>query len=77
MWPVGGIALRMLLNDFPHWRLVYCYFARWPKLGVWEQLIGKLRDRVRAQSGKKRRPSWRAASFGAATMPDSASRSSQ
>ena len=57
----SGCAWRQLPHEFPHWRLVYYYFAKWQEQGVWQQLNDALRDRVREASGKKkpqrRRPS--------------------
>ena len=62
----SGCAWRDLPHDFPHWRLVYYYFSKWHRLGVWEQINAALRDRVRLASGKKKpqrlRPSTRKAS---------------
>jgi transposase len=42
-----------MAHEFPHWRLVYYYFAKWQKEGVWEKLNAALRDRVRIKAGKK------------------------
>jgi putative transposase len=52
----GGVPWRLLPHEFPHWRLVYYYFAKWQKEGVWEKLNAALRDRVRVQAGKKKPP---------------------
>jgi putative transposase len=49
----SGCAWRMLPNDLPPWKLVWHYFARWKKLGVWAQLNDALRDAVRLKAGKK------------------------
>jgi transposase len=49
----SGRAWRMLPRDLPPWKLVWHYFARWKKLGVWAQLNDALRDAVRLQAGKK------------------------
>jgi transposase len=50
----SGCAWRMLPHDLPPWKLVWHYFARWKKLGVWAQLNDALRDAVRLQAGKKK-----------------------
>ena len=49
----SGCAWRELPHEFPHWRLVYYYFAKWQSLGVWQRLNDTLRDRLRVASGKK------------------------
>ena len=49
----SGCTWRMVPKDFPHWRLVYYYFAKWQALGVWQRLNDTLRDRARLQAGKK------------------------
>jgi len=50
----SGCAWRDIPHDFPPWRLVYYYFAKWHQLGVWQQINDALRDRVRIKSGKKK-----------------------
>lgn len=52
----SGCAWRMLPNDLPPWKLVWHYFAHWKKQGVWARLNDALRDAVRLQAGKKKRP---------------------
>lgn len=49
----GGVAWRMIPSDLPPWETCYGYFYRWHKDGVWKRLNDALRDRVRAQVGKK------------------------
>ena len=39
----SGCTWRMMPKEFPHWRLVYYYFAKWQSLGVWQQLNDALR----------------------------------
>jgi putative transposase len=53
----SGCAWRMLPRDLPPWQTVYHYFRLWRKNGLWERLNRMLRERVRLQFGKKRRPS--------------------
>lgn len=50
----SGCTWRMMPKEFPHWRLVYYYFAKWQAMGVWQQLNDTLRDRVRLKAGKKK-----------------------
>jgi transposase len=50
----SGCAWRMLPRDLPPWKLVWHYFARWKKRGVWARLNDALRDAVRLQAGKKK-----------------------
>lgn len=74
----SGCSWRMLPREFPHWRLVYYYFSKWHKQGVWERINHALRDKARVKSGKKkpRRPRsstvrasrWLASLEGAASM---------
>ena len=49
-----GCCWRDLPHDFPKWRLVYYYFAKWQAEGVWERINTALRDRVRLAHGKKK-----------------------
>jgi transposase len=50
----SGCTWRMMPREFPHWRLVYYYFAKWQAQGVWQKLNDALRDRVRLKAGKKK-----------------------
>lgn len=50
----SGCAWRDLPHDFPHWRLVYHYFAKWQREGVWQRVHDTLRDQVRVRCGKKK-----------------------
>src|SRR5271170_5462754 len=50
----SGCAWRLLPHDFPHWRLVYYYFAKWRESGLWERLNDALREQVRGRRGKKK-----------------------
>ena len=51
-----GCSWRDLPHDFPKWRLVYYYFAKWQQQGVWARINAALRDRVRLAHGKKKPP---------------------
>jgi len=47
----SGCTWRMMPKEFPHWRLVYYYFAKWQAVGVWQQLNDALRGSRATQSG--------------------------
>ena len=53
----GGIPWRMLPRDFPKWKTVYDYFWKWRGAGIWEQINGRLRERVRTEAGRSAQPS--------------------
>lgn len=42
-----GCQWRMLPKDFPHWKTVNDYFAKWRKDGAWQRLNDALREQVR------------------------------
>jgi len=52
----SGCAWRLLPHEFPHWRLVYYYFATWRESGLWQALNDRLREQVRVRLGKKKPP---------------------
>lgn len=49
-----GCTWRGLPHDFPPYRIVFHYFAKWQEDGVWERINHALRDRVRVRGGKKK-----------------------
>lgn len=49
-----GCTWRGLPHDFPPYRIVFYYFAKWQEQGVWERINHALRDGVRLASGKKK-----------------------
>src|SRR5580658_7853769 len=51
-----GCAWRYLPKDFPPWRTVYGYFARWRDDGTLQKLHDRLRDQARAAAGRDPRP---------------------
>jgi transposase len=51
-----GCAWRYLPKDFPPWRTVYGYFARWRDDGTLARLHDRLRDQARAAAGRDPRP---------------------
>jgi putative transposase len=52
----GGISWRMLPHDLPKWKTVYDYFWKWRRAGLWEEINGHLRERVRVASGRNAQP---------------------
>jgi transposase len=52
----GGCASRLLPPDFPKWQIVYDYFRRWCKSGLWEHIHRLLRERVRLLAGREAVP---------------------
>lgn len=52
----SGCTWRMMPKHYPHWRLVYYYFAKWHKDGVWARISDTLRERTRVKAGKKKPP---------------------
>ena len=52
----GGCQWRMLPKDFPHWRTVYGYFARWRDDGTFEEITRILRESVRVKANRNKRP---------------------
>jgi len=52
----AGCPWRLLPKDFPAWQTVYQIFRKWARDRVWEGLNARLRARVRAQAGKRSRP---------------------
>ena len=47
----NGCTWRALPHDFPPWRTVYNYFARWAEDGTWRAIHDALREEVR-QAGR-------------------------
>ncbi len=52
-----GCQWRMLPKDFPKWKTVNDYFAKWRKDGTWQRLNDALREQVRMASGRNKTPS--------------------
>jgi putative transposase len=53
----NGCIWRALPHDFPPWRTVYNYFARWAEDGTWRAIHDALREDVRRQAGREPTPS--------------------
>ena len=52
-----GCAWRLLPHDFPKWNLVYHYFWRFRREGIWEDIHDLLRDELRLKEGREPSPS--------------------
>lgn len=52
-----GCQWRFLPNDFPKWQLVYYYFRKWIELEEFDELLEKLRGKVRVKIGQNALPS--------------------
>lgn len=58
VWPSkSGCQWRMLPKDFPKWKTVNDYFARWCQDGRWQGLNDALREPVRTTAGRDKMPS--------------------
>jgi transposase len=53
----GGIPWRLLPKDLPPWKSVYYYYAKFGRLGIWQELNDALREKVREKKGRKVNPS--------------------
>ena len=52
-----GITWRAMPHDFPDYRTVYHYFARWRDDGTWQTIHDALRDTTRQAAGREVSPS--------------------
>ena len=53
----NGIEWRALPVDFPPWEAVYAFFQRWSQRGLPQQLVQRLRARLRTGVGREVQPS--------------------
>lgn len=53
----GGVAWRLVPQDFPRWPTVYYYFARWRASGVWKRIHDRLHEEVRLSVAREAAPS--------------------
>jgi len=53
----NGIEWRALPIDFPPWEAVYAFFQRWSQRGLPQQLVDRLRGRLRTGLGREVQPS--------------------
>jgi putative transposase len=51
-----GCSWRQLPHDLPKWGVVYEYFVKFQKNGVWEMINDVLKSRVRIKHGKDPQP---------------------
>ena len=54
---VGGIAWRMLPQNFPNWKSVYHYFWKWRQSGDWERIYKALHELERERQGRRKKAS--------------------
>jgi transposase len=52
----NGIEWRALPIDFPPWEAVYAFFQRWSQRGLPQQLVQRLRGRLRTGVGREVQP---------------------
>ena len=52
-----GCQWHMIPKDFAPWESVYYYFSKWKNEGIIEELLDKLRSKVRIMAGRKESPS--------------------
>ncbi len=52
-----GFQWRMIPKDFPSYNLVFYYFTKWKREGVFEDMMDTLREKLRASLGREERPS--------------------
>jgi transposase len=52
-----GCAWRLLPHDFPKWNIVYHYFWRFRRAGLWRDIHDLLRDELRVKQGRQASPS--------------------
>jgi len=53
----SGCAWRLLPHDFPKWNIVYYYFWRFRREGIWQDIHDLLRDELRVKEGREASPS--------------------
>ena len=53
----NGIEWRAMPADFPPWEAVYAFFQRWSQRGLPQQLVERLRHRLRVRARRDAQPS--------------------
>ena len=53
---VTGCQWRMLPKDYPKWQIVYHYFQRWQKDGIWYRIHETWRSDLRRKKGRHKHP---------------------
>ena len=51
-----GCQWRMLPQDYPKWQIVYHYFQKWQKDGIWYRIHETLRSDLRRKKGRHKHP---------------------
>ena len=51
-----GVEWRALPADYPDWQAVYAFYERWNARGLPQQLVDRLRARLRARAGRAALP---------------------
>ena len=52
-----GCQWRFLPKEYGNWGMVYGYFQRWNKNGLWHKINDSLRTKIRKMLGKEESPS--------------------
>ena len=52
----GGIPWRLMPNDLPPWQVVYYYFRKYQKTGIWQDIHDALRELLRMKKDRKATP---------------------
>ena len=52
-----GCQWRMVPKDFPPYNLVFYYFTKWKREGVFEDIMDTLREKLRVALGREESPS--------------------
>lgn len=52
-----GCGWRHLPHDLPSYRVVFYYFTKWRKCGVWKKIHDRLHEKVRELQGREAKPS--------------------
>src|SRR3954453_11549170 len=52
----GGLSWRLLPHDVPKGKTAYDYCWKWRRAGPWEEINGRLRQRVRTAAGGQAQP---------------------
>ena len=47
---------RLMPNDLPPWKSVYYYYTKFRRAGIWQELNGVWREKIRQKVGRKFNP---------------------
>jgi transposase len=53
----NGVEWRALPADFPPWEAAYAFYERWNGRGLPQELVRRLRERLRGHQGRTAQPS--------------------